>query len=237
MKIKTICTILATSFVFQAVANEFPTDDNLKNEMSKIEKLNLEGAKWDDAVNKAEKQREVFSQVESRPNNFPNIQVDKNQGVDIEILAEKYKRKAENIQNYDGVIAFASLSMPKDSIKKMVADVTKVGGVVVFRGFKDGSYIETAKVIQELGLQRANVQINPNAFKQYKVSIVPAIAVIKPQANEKLDLEGCVLPEYHSKVTGDVSLKYALQIIQDNESKDLSQIATRYLTYLDRSGR
>ena len=45
------------------------------------------------------------------------------------------------------------------------------------------------------------------------------------------------LKHLSKKAQSDVSLKYALQIIQDNESKDLSQIATRYLTYLDRSGR
>ena len=37
------------------------------------------------------------------------------------------------------LIVFASLSMPVPSLKTLFRDVTKAGGVVVFRGFKNGS--------------------------------------------------------------------------------------------------
>jgi type-F conjugative transfer system pilin assembly protein TrbC len=36
------------------------------------------------------------------------------------------------------LIAFASLSMPPESLKRMIADVSKAGGMVVFRGFSPG---------------------------------------------------------------------------------------------------
>mgnify|MGYP001795795301 CR=1 FL=1 len=35
-------------------------------------------------------------------------------------------------------IAFASLSMPEEALAAMIADTTKAGGVVAFRGFSDG---------------------------------------------------------------------------------------------------
>ncbi|MDT1883139.1 type-F conjugative transfer system pilin assembly protein TrbC, partial [Acinetobacter baumannii] len=106
------------------------------------------------------------------------------------------------------------------------------GGVVVFRGFKDGNYMEMAKAISQIGVKSANIQINPNAFKQYRVDSVPAIVLVKPRAEENLDEEGCVLPENHSKITGDISLEYALEQMEKKETAELSQIAKRYLTFL-----
>ncbi|CAM0757973.1 hypothetical protein MASRES_GEN12897_14550 [Acinetobacter baumannii] len=168
----------------------------------------------------------------ARPNNFPNINVQKPNGINLDDIAARYKRKAENKKNVDGILAFASLSMPKDALNKLVTDVTKAGGVVVFRGFKDGNYMEMAKAISQIGVKSANIQINPNAFKQYRVDSVPAIVLVKPRAEENLDEEGCVLPENHSKITGDISLEYALEQMEKKETAELSQIAKRYLTFL-----
>ncbi|MDR8279567.1 type-F conjugative transfer system pilin assembly protein TrbC, partial [Acinetobacter baumannii] len=84
-------------------------------------------------------------------NNFPNINVQKPNGINLDDIAARYKRKAENKKNVDGILAFASLSMPKDALNKLVTDVTKAGGVVVFRGFKDGNYMEMAKAISQIG--------------------------------------------------------------------------------------
>ncbi|MDR8273650.1 type-F conjugative transfer system pilin assembly protein TrbC, partial [Acinetobacter baumannii] len=41
-----------------------------------------------------------------------------------------------------------------------------------------------------------------------------------------------VLPENHSKITGDISLEYALEQMEKKETAELSHIAKRYLTFL-----
>ena len=70
------------------------------------------------------------------------------------------------IHHTDGVVAFASLSMPKESLKKLVTDVTSVGGAVVFRGFKDGNYMEMAKAVAQ-GVAMAMSMNSGNKNPQY----------------------------------------------------------------------
>ncbi|EPP9316346.1 type-F conjugative transfer system pilin assembly protein TrbC [Acinetobacter baumannii] len=211
---------------------DFPSEQEIKKEMDKVKNQTFKKSDWEMAQEKARKQIEIFKSVEARPNNFPNINVQKPNGINLDDIGARYKRKAENKKNVDGILAFASLSMPKDALNKLVTDVTKAGGVVVFRGFKDGNYMEMAKAISQIGVKSANIQINPNAFKQYRVDSVPAIVLVKPRAEENLDEEGCVLPENHSKITGDISLEYALEQMEKKETAELSQIAKRYLTFL-----
>ncbi|WEH90870.1 type-F conjugative transfer system pilin assembly protein TrbC (plasmid) [Acinetobacter soli] len=96
-------------------------------------------------------------------------------------------------------------------------------------GFKNNEFKETAKEIRRLDIRKGNIQINPNAFKQYKIDVVPSIVLVKAKAEERIDEEGCVLPENYSKVTGDVSLEYALELMAKNETADLKNLANDYL--------
>jgi conjugal transfer pilus assembly protein TrbC len=233
---KRLILVVVSCLAIQTQYADFPTDQAIQQEMLKGENQKFSQKDWEKAQQKALEQIEKTKDVEPRPNNFPNVQAVRPTGIDIGSIAARYKRKVETNKSSDGVVAFASLSMPKESLRKLVTDVTSVGGAVVFRGFKDGNYMDMAKAVAEIGVKSANIQINPTAFKQYKVDTVPAIVLVKPGAGESLDEEGCVLPENHTKVTGDVSLVHALELIE-KEDKSFSSIAQRYLSFIKGSDK
>ena len=186
------------------------------------------------AQKKAEEQRKAFDQVKiPEQNNLPNIQVGKFSNIDVSQIADRYKKRVEaEKKSVTGVIGFVSFSMPDASIKKIIADTLKVNGTVLFIGFKNNDFKETAKEIRRLDIRKGNIQINPNAFKQYKIDVVPSIVLVKANADETLDNEGCVFPEKYSKVVGDVSLDYALVIMEKEEKGELKQLADNYLKNL-----
>lgn len=240
MKLKNIPYMLLLvslpfSTAFSADKQDFPDSALIDKEM-KAQALRKEWSnnqqvqkQWSKALNDADaKRKDVFSQVEPGMNSFPKIEAQRGTGIDIDAIASRYKQKAKAKQNVDGVYAFASLSMPTASLKKLAEDTRKIGGVLVFRGFRNGNYRDMAQAISDLGIQSANIQINPNVFKQYKVEAVPAIVVVKANAEINLDDEGCVFPTEFSKVSGDVSLAYALEEIARQEGKELAGIAGRY---------
>ena len=162
----------------------------------------------------------------SVPNTFPNIATPERSGIDIESLAKRYEMKAVD-RKTDGLMVFASFTMPAPTLKRLIADTYKAGGVVVFRGFKDGSLKNTAFAVSALGEAAGNVQINPEAFKKYRVNAVPAVVLVKPEGQELVDNEGCALPDKYVMVAGDVGLGYALDNIAQR-SLDFGDIAVRY---------
>ena len=142
----------------------------------------------------------------------PQVTEYRNNNIDIEAIAKRYEKGVIQQQKGERVYIFATLDMPKATLKKLVTDVRKVDGAVVLRGFYEGSYKKTYQKIQELGLTDGNIQVNPSAFHKYKINQAPSFVVVKKLgANESLDLDGCVLPDEYIKITGDVSLAYALE--------------------------
>lgn len=159
-------------------------------------------------------------------NSFPNIATPEPSRVDVEALAARYEHKAA-ARNADGLMVFASFTMPAESLKRAIADATRAGGTVVMRGFKDGSIKATALAIKELGEVGGNVQINPNAFTKYRITSVPAVVLVKPEGSELVDAEGCALPDKYVMVAGDVGLGFALDDIA-RRSPPFSEMAVRY---------
>lgn len=149
----------------------------------------------------------------SAPRNpFPQVGTPERTPVDIEALAQRYAGKAQ-AQRPLGLLVFGSFSMPAGSLKRLVQDTQRAGGVVLLRGFKGGSYKTTALAIADLKTTGAAVQVHPEAFKTYRVAAVPTVVLVAPDAGDELDAEGCVLPQHYAKVQGDVSLTYALDQI------------------------
>ncbi|NWK99088.1 type-F conjugative transfer system pilin assembly protein TrbC [Sphingobium lactosutens] len=109
-------------------------------------------------------------------------------------------------------IAFASLSMPPASLKQMVHDTAKAGGIVVFRGFPDNSMkrfaAALAKAVDESDF--ANIGVDPRLFRAFDVRAVPTYVAVSS------DFDPCSgfhcttpLPPYDS-MTGNVTVRYAL---------------------------
>lgn len=114
-------------------------------------------------------------------------------------------------------LAFASTSMPEDSLKRMIADVSKAGGVVVFRGMlPDGSkpfLAQLQRVVSDA--DQARVIVDPRLFRAFAVQEVPTyIAVSRPF--ELCDSLDCVSqPTPFDKISGNVTAQYALQTFVD----------------------
>ncbi|RDV07401.1 type-F conjugative transfer system pilin assembly protein TrbC [Sphingorhabdus pulchriflava] len=110
-------------------------------------------------------------------------------------------------------IAFASVSMPAPALKQMIGDVSQAGGVIVFRGFPQGSAkaLTTAllKVSGNRGLPE-NVGIDPRLFRAFRIDTVPAYVVTASDFDvcDGFDCVSNVPP--HDRMTGNVSAEYAL---------------------------
>ena len=120
--------------------------------------------------------------------------------------------------------------MPRESLRRLLAQASQVGAAVVLRGFKDNSLKATAAAISELGEnggQSGNVLINPDAFTKYRVTAVPVVLLAKPESIAQVDLEGCALPDTYASVAGDVSLDYALDEIGRRDMR-FAALAERY---------
>lgn len=142
----------------------------------------------------------------------PEVDISDFKGIDVDAIAQKYERIERQVQAGERVYIFVTLDMPKSTLKKLAQDVAKVDGALVLRGFHDGSLKKTYARIAELELRSGNIQINPEAFHKYKVEKAPSFVVVKKLGMyESLDLDGCALPEDYIKISGDVSLEYALE--------------------------
>jgi conjugal transfer pilus assembly protein TrbC len=212
-----------TNPAIQGKKGSMPSGGDVEREMQKVER----------------ERKEIFDSnnpaTTNAPNNFPNIATPERSNVDLEALARRYEQKA-GARKTDGLMVFVSFTMPNESLKRLIADANRAGGVVVMRGFKDGSIKATALAIQALGEASGNVQINPNAFTKYRITAVPAVVLVKPEGSELVDNEGCALPDKYVMVAGDVGLSYALEEIE-RRSAQFQEMAARYGRPLKGRGR
>ena len=108
------------------------------------------------AMREVEAQRQaLFSEgnprVQGMPRTFPSVSLPVRPGLDIEALAKRYEAKAEVRQQQPDVLVFASLSMPKPSLQRVIREAHQIGAAVVLRGFKDNSLKATSIAIRDLG--------------------------------------------------------------------------------------
>lgn len=195
-------------------AGKLPSATAIEREMKKVD---LERKEMFDVNNPATK---------PVPNVFPNVATPARSKVDLEEMARRYEHKAL-AQKVDALMVFASFSMPKESLKRLVSDTARAGGVVVLRGFKDGSIRSTGIAINDLGEAGGGVQINPNAFIKYRISSVPSVVLVKADGAEQVDVDGCALADQYVSISGDVGLGYALQEVE-RQSPKFGEMAARY---------
>ena len=133
-------------------------------------------------------------------------------------------------------IAFASLSMPADSLRQMMDDVTRAGGVVVFRGLTQGS----AKVMTDAlgkvlkpGERMDGVGIDPRLFRAFGVTEVPAYIVTASDfvLCSGFDCTAQVPP--FDRMTGNVTARFALESFSEGGGPG-ARIARQHLARLER---
>jgi conjugal transfer pilus assembly protein TrbC len=111
-------------------------------------------------------------------------------------------------------VVFASLSMPEESLKALVRDTTKAGGVVAFRGFPGNNtkaFVAGLKKVVTAEDQEAHLAIDPRLFRAFDVKVAPTFVVVS-RDYELCEGFSCssALPPY-DKMVGNVTVEYALE--------------------------
>lgn len=131
-------------------------------------------------------------------------------------------------------IAFASLSMPADSLQRMIADVSKAGGMVVFRGFSSAggrAFMEQLRKIVPEG-EAAHVSIDPRLFSAYHVAAVPTY-VAAYSSFTLCSGPDCVNdPPAYDRMAGNVTAHFALETFADGKGPG-APVARTALANLD----
>lgn len=150
---------------------------------------------------------------------------------DLATIAEHYREMGQAVAGIRSgppeLLVLVSFSMPQEALHRLVDQAEKAGATLVFRGLKDDSMMKMGQEIQRLlGGRNVSVAIHPPAFQQYGVRQVPAVVIARPEAGNMID-NGCAQPQTYIKVSGDVSLDYALEYIERN-SHTWASVARHY---------
>lgn len=130
------------------------------------------------------------------------------------------------------LLIFVSSSMPKRTIVNLMQQSSALGAVFIVRGLINGSYVNTYRYFYNLkGKNTVGIMINPTLFKAMQVDIVPTFALY--QAEQDLMHSACNLTPKYSKVSGEVTVHFALEQLTRSDNAELAQIATNELDILD----
>ena len=132
-------------------------------------------------------------------------------------------------------IAFASTSMPPASLKTMIRDVSRAGGVVVFRGLPQGSakvFLAALARVLPPGEKRDGVGIDPRLFRAFAIDAVPTYVVAGSDFDlcDGFDCTTAVPP--HDRLSGNVTPAFALRTFADGGGSG-AQIAAQHLARLE----
>lgn len=111
------------------------------------------------------------------------------------------------------LMVFVSLSMPTEIIQQLAEQSKERGATMMLRGFVGDSMQKTQAIAASLNKAGAVWQINPDAFKVFRVTNVPTFVIATNVAGSILE-EGCAKPSSYVSVNGNQSLDVALQTIR-----------------------
>ena len=128
--------------------------------------------------------------------------------------AAAFTEKGTETENGEAkLFYFFSFSMPRSSLREAARESAAGGAVMVLRGLSGENLRETASRISDvIGKTGAQVWIDPLLFECFSVGAVPQLVL----AHGHLPGAPCEgLP--HVKVSGDVSLPYALGLMEKED--------------------
>ncbi|MBY0241977.1 MAG: type-F conjugative transfer system pilin assembly protein TrbC [Burkholderiaceae bacterium] len=116
------------------------------------------------------------------------------------------------------LLVFISLAMPEGAVRRLIADGTRAGAVLVLRGLEAGSLVKTAaRVTQLTGGRGGAIQIDPPAFARFGVEQVPMVVLARDDgAARGCQQARCASAGSFVSVAGDVSLAHALAHVERN---------------------
>jgi len=104
------------------------------------------------------------------------------------------------------VLVFASFSMPDESLKALSDQARRSGCRLIMRGLLENFFQKTQKRAFELGI---HYEIDPNLFEEFDVKSVPTFIHARVE-------KGILTPKGHDRLSGNVSLAYALEELSKN---------------------
>ena len=111
-------------------------------------------------------------------------------------------------------MVFVSTSMPEQALKRIIADTSAAGGVVVFRGFPGNSgkaFIAALSKVVEKDQQFASIGIDPRLFRAFDVTAVPTMVVSSSDFTPCDGLTCKTTPPPFDRIEGNVTVRYALE--------------------------
>jgi len=170
-----------------------------------------------------------------RPRGITLDELRRQQAVDPAELASQYREviKAQRPAGPD-LMVFVSTSLSVQTLKRLAIQTKQAGGIMVFRGITGGlgkqafnEWVTRLKPVIETG---ASIQIDPESFGRYNVSVVPTY-VIALRSEKNCGAESCAAES--SALAGDVTLAYALEKFSSNGGR-FGKVADSYLARLER---
>lgn len=157
--------------------------------------------------------------------------------LDLNKTISDYNSLVENAKSKLGdnrLLVFISSSLPKKTIVNLMTQASPLGAVFVVRGLMNGSYAKTYKYFYELkGENTVGIMINPTMFKAMNIQTVPTFALYK--SDQDLLHTACSIAPSYTKVSGEITVHYALEQLKRSKEVDLAQIAANELDILDSS--
>jgi conjugal transfer pilus assembly protein TraU len=119
------------------------------------------------------------------------------------------------------VLIFVSFAMPEATLQRLVDQAARAGATLVLRGLVNGSIRDTVTRMQGLiGSRRVAVQIDPEAFDRYGITRTPSFVLAMDGAGtEACASRLCGSSQQFVKVSGDVTLEYAMQYLNRDGSR------------------
>ena len=117
--------------------------------------------------------------------------------------------------------------MPKTLIQQYMDDAVRYRGTVVLRGLINNSMRETINEIQKIvdaNDGQGGLSIDPKTFEVFGIGAVPAIVLAEDPAELCMSQDCAIDTPNFDKVTGTVSVKYALETFANHgDLKPLSK--------------
>jgi len=139
------------------------------------------------------------------------------------------KQQSQGVVNNDNQesgsipLVFISFSMPEALIEDYIKEARIYGGVLVLRGLINNSLKQTVAKLKEIegsDEKKSNISItiHPHLFKIYNITQVPTIVVSKDNLACILKYDDCSTLYEHDKISGSITIGYALEEIAKNGS-------------------
>ncbi|MCZ4314783.1 type-F conjugative transfer system pilin assembly protein TrbC [Comamonadaceae bacterium G21597-S1] len=159
-------------------------------------------------------------------------------GIDLEALGRGFASSAPapgplfGPASAPALMVFVSLSMPQPTLRKLVDQAARAQATLILRGLVDNSIRTTITQVQALiGQADVAMQIDPQAFDRFAIEQVPSFVLVRDGTRPTSCASGvCAPPDTFVKLTGDVSVDYALQAMRQRapeQSRDAAPFLRR----------